>query len=154
MIGGSSVVIVFFPFQQPAKQLGHKNQQDAGYKPIRGKEIKRPFPRERFMLVDEDINDQQAGQRNVETDQESFNVPGVVLEGFGCVFNAGSITNYNDMNAFFALVQTYQPYYVDRWEDSVLFPVLFAQNTSDVSWTKGPEGIIFDSFRLDMEECK
>ena len=100
------------------------------------------------------ISFDSTGDRQKSRGGVTFNVPGIVLESFGCVFNAGSITNYNEMNAFFALVQTYQPYFVDRWEDSVLFPVLFAQNTSDVSWTKGPEGIIFDSFRLDMEECK
>ena len=84
----------------------------------------------------------------------TFNVPGIVLEGFSCTINAGSITDYNAMNAFFDAVQTYQPYYVDRWQGLTTFPVLFAQNTKDVSWTKGPGGIIFDSFRLEIEECK
>lgn len=84
----------------------------------------------------------------------TFNVPGVVLESFGCTINAGTITDYNAINAFFAAVQTYKPYYVDRWQGLATFPVLFAQNTKDISWTKGPEGIIFDSFRLELEECK
>jgi len=94
------------------------------------------------------------GSRQKSRGGVSFNVPGVVLETFGCTINAGVIADFNTMNAFYALVQNYQPYYVDRWEESTEFPVLFMQNTSDVSWTKGPEGIIFDSFRLEMEECK
>ena len=83
-----------------------------------------------------------------------FGAPGVVLDGFSATFNAGTITNYNEQRAFRAVVQTYKPYFVDRYEESTAFPTLFANNTSSVSWIKGPEGIIFDSFRLDLEECK
>lgn len=100
------------------------------------------------------IGFKSTGSRQKSRGGVTFNVPGVVLETFGCTFNAGTITDYNAMNAFFDLVQTYKPYYVDRWETYTGVPVLFAQNTKDVSWTKGPEGIIFDSFRLELEECK
>lgn len=100
------------------------------------------------------IGHKSTGSRQKSRGGVTFNVPGVDLETFSCTINAGSITDFNDMNAFFDIVQTYQPYYVDRWETSTAFPVLFAQNIKDVSWTKGPEGIIFDSFRLELEECK
>jgi hypothetical protein len=98
------------------------------------------------------IGFESSGSRQKSRGGVSFNVPGVDLETFGCTFNAASITDYNAIN--FAVVQTYKPYYVDRYESATEFPVLFAQNTKDVSWTKGREGIIFDSFRLELEECK
>jgi hypothetical protein len=83
-----------------------------------------------------------------------FSVPGVTLETFSCTINAGLITDYNAINAFEKAMGSSRPFFVDRWESSSSFPVLFAQKTSSVSWTKGPEGLIFDSFRLDLEECK
>jgi hypothetical protein len=94
------------------------------------------------------------GSRQKSDGGVTFNVDGVVLETFGCTVNANLIADFNAQQAFFRVVQTYKPYFVDRWEASTQFPVLFAQNTRDVEYTKGEEGIIFDSFRLELEECK
>ena len=101
------------------------------------------------------------GKKSTGSTQKSrggvaFDVPGVTLETFSCTFDNGSITDLNAQQAWFAAVQTYKPTWYDRWEsdDPQIFPPLFAQNTNDVSWIKGQEGLIFDSFRLDLEECK
>lgn len=100
------------------------------------------------------IGFRSTGSRQKSRGGVSYNVPGKVLETFNCVFNGMSITDYNAINAFFQAVQVYKPHFLDRWEDSTEFPVLFAQNTKDIKYDKGLEGIIFDSLRLEFEECK
>ena len=84
----------------------------------------------------------------------TFDNEGVVLETFGCTINNVDITDYDLINAFFLAVQTYKPHFIDRWEESTDFPVLFAQQTRDFDWTKGKEGVILDSLRLEWEVCK
>lgn len=94
-----------------------------------------------------------SGARQKSRDGVTFNVPGVVLERFTCSFDGGSLPSYNSINSFFDAVQVYAPYYVDRWEGSGEFPVMFGQNTRDVSWRKA-DGLLFDAFTLIIEECK
>jgi len=107
-----------------------------------------------FFSINPKIGYQSSGSAQKSRGGVTFNVPGTVLETFSCNFDSNLIANKNAQEAFFKVVQVYKPFWVDRWEESTEFPVLFAQNTKDVSFTKGADGIIFDSFRLELEECK
>lgn len=83
----------------------------------------------------------------------TFGVPGETAEVFTIGIDGALLTDYNLINAFFDAVQTITPYFVDRWEESPEFPVMFGRNTRSVSWKKA-DGIIFDSFTMVIRECK
>ena len=107
-----------------------------------------------YFSINPKIGYKSSGSAQKSRGGVTFNVPGTVVETFSCNFDSNLIANKNAQEAWFKAVQVYVPHWVDRWEESTEFAALFAQNTKDVSFTKGADGIIFDAFRLDLEECK
>ena len=99
------------------------------------------------------LGNKSSGSRYKSKGGVSYSNPGVNLKTFSCTFNANDIDDIGLQETYFDTVQTYVPHWVDRWEDSTDFPVLFAQLTNNPSHVKG-NGLIFDSYRLDLEECK
>jgi hypothetical protein len=84
----------------------------------------------------------------------AYSVPGVSVDTFSADFSAVLIDDYDNINAFFRATQTDTPIWLDRWEDSTLFPPMFALVTNNIEWTKSREGIMFDNLTLDFEEIK
>lgn len=83
-----------------------------------------------------------------------FPVPGTVQEVFSCNFGGVLITDFNAINAFTLLAKVDTSIYIDRWEDSILFPYLFCRLTKMPAWKKGSGGIVFNSLTLEFRECK
>ena len=99
------------------------------------------------------LGNKSSGSRYKSRGGVTYNNPGINLKTFSCTFDANSLADTNAQELYFDTVQTYVPHWVDRWEGSSDYPAFFSQLTKAPSHIKG-EGLIYDSYRLDLEECR
>ena len=80
---------------------------------------------------------------------------GVSLERFRVNFSDVELEDQESMNALLAFSQVNTPMWVDRWEESTEFVVLFCNLTKpEIPYTKVNGIIVFSQIILEFEECK
>ena len=80
---------------------------------------------------------------------------GVALEIFKVSFSDIELGDKESIDAFFLFVQTNTAMWLDRWELSTEFPVMFCNLIkSEIPYTKVNGRIVFSQMELEFEECK